>query len=156
MHFINKLENKFLPGFIKGVLVFSGAAITLLISFQIVGRFVGISYRWTQEAARLLVIWATFAYVALGIKRESLLMVNIIDDYTSGKVKWIIILLRRLIILLFSCVLIYYGFISVFKRWNQLSPGLTWPMSIFVLPLPLFSVIVIIHLLYKLINKERG
>ena len=156
MNLFRKFEGKFLPSLYKFVLVFCGVFITLLISFQIFGRFIGISYRWSQEAARLLIIWATFASVALGIKRELLLRVDFIDKLLSGKVRQIVVFFRRLVLLLFSLVIVYYGFISVFERWNQLSPGLAWPMYIFVLPLPFFSIFIIIHLLYKIIINEGG
>jgi len=154
MRFLKLVENKILPNITKVFLVISGVTITLLISFQIIGRYVGFSYRWTQEAARLLVIWATFASVSLGIKRESLLRINAIDEILPDYLLAVFLFIRRIILLLFSLVLIYYGFISVIGRWNQYSPGLRWPMSIFIFPLPFFSVFVVIHLLYKLIKRE--
>ena len=154
MKFIKLIENRILPNIIKIILVVCGVTITLLISFQIIGRYMGFSYRWTQEAARLLVIWATFASVSLGIKNESLLRINAIDEILPDNLLTMFLFIRRIILLLFSLIIIYYGFISVFERWNQYSPGLRWPMSLFCLPLPLFSIFIFIHLLYKLINRE--
>lgn len=152
---IKKIEDVFLFPLERSLLAVCAITIILLITFHIAMRYIGQSRRWTEEAARLLTIWGTFFAIPLFIRERRLLKIDFFINLLPLKVKTFIHLLTDCCIGVFSLYLIYYGYRTVLFQWTHTSPGLTWPMSIFSLPIALFSILIIIHLIPNLYQDAK-
>lgn len=134
-------------------MIVAAIVITVLIGFHIGARWGGVSVRWTEEAARLVTLWATFFAVPLYLRRRRLLAIDYFVALLPVRAHAVIQIGTYLLIAAVSLVLVVVGYELAFVQWGQTSPGLTWPMTFFGLPIPIFSALMLIHLV-PLIREE--
>lgn len=151
-----RLERVWLPRLEAGVLIASAVIMTFLIGFHITARWGGFSVRWTEEAARLIAIWATFFAVPLYLRQRRLLSVDFFINLLPVRLRALIQIAIYLVIAAVSCVLVVVGYQLAFVQWGQTSPGLTWPMTFFGLPIPIFAALVLVHLPFLIRDELRA
>jgi len=101
------------------------AAITQVISRYLVNRPLG----WTEELARILMIWWTFAAVAVLAFRRKLLAVDAVLLTASARVRQLLITLADLLGLVFVGWLAYLAWRLVALAGTQVSPALEIPQA---------------------------
>ena len=151
-----RIESRWLPLFESAVLVLAAVVITILIGFHIGARWAGVSVRWTEEAARLVTLWATFFAVPIYLRNRRLLAVDFFLALLPIRTRAVIQLAIYLLIGATSVVLVVIGYRLAIVQWAQTSPGLTWPMTVFSLPIPIVAVLVLIHLVPLLRDELRA
>ena len=151
-----RIEGRWLPQFESAVLVLAAVVITILIGFHISARWAGISVRWTEEAARLVTLWATFFAVPIYLRHRRLLAVDFFLALLPVRARAFIQFAIYLLIGATSVVLVVIGYRLAIVQWAQTSPGLTWPMTVFSLPIPIVAVLVLIHLVPLLRDELRA
>ena len=151
-----RVESRWLPQFESAVLVLAAVVITILIGFHISARWAGVSVRWTEEAARLVTLWATFFAVPIYLRHRRLLAVDFFLRLLPLRMRSFIQLTIYVLIGATSVVLVVVGYRLAIVQWAQTSPGLTWPMTVFSLPIPIFALLVLIHLVPLLRDELRA
>jgi TRAP-type C4-dicarboxylate transport system permease small subunit len=123
------------------------AAMTLLVGFQIAGRFIfATSIFWSDEATRFLLIWISFLGMSVGTRRGAH---PAVDSLVRGLPRhWarLVLTLTLILSLLFFAVMVVYGSILVVQTWPQRSVTLELRMGIPYLAVPVSGLLMFLHL----------
>lgn len=124
--------------------------------YQVIARFFGFNAVYTEEIANYSFIWMAFIGSSICTRSGEHFSFNAFTEKLSGTAKKINLLIVQLIMLVFNCVVAYYGVILTMKFWSWnfnslpfISLGLAW------LCLPIYGFTVVIYNLeqiYKLIK----
>ena len=87
----------------------------LAVFFQVLYRYVIVKYvtfsfPFTEEYARYTIVWVTYLLGGICIKEDRLVSLNLLYDKLSGKSKYALYYLTRVLILMFLYVVVAYGF----------------------------------------------
>lgn len=110
--------------------------LTVIVTLQIVSRWMHISLPWTEELARFLLVWLTFLGCTLAIYRKSHLSVNFLVEMMPKKLQKVCNLFTRLVMVVFFTMLVFYGFRLSSVSMQNMSTSLNWPMGIVYAVLP--------------------
>lgn len=116
----------------------------------------GFSIEWADEVSRLLLVWITFAGIALAIREHREIFVTTIRLRLSeaAKRKWFAFL--NLLALAFNLFLLIFGLQMVFFAWTIQTESLGLPYSFFYLSLPVGSAGSIYYFIRRIRRAERG
>ncbi len=135
----NLLE--WLVGFILLVIV-------LLAVMQVFNRYVMDNpLNWTEEVARLLLIWAVFLGAAAGVKRNGHLRVDLLFARYKGNSGQIVIALINLVMLSVGVGMVKFGFDFYASTANDHSTSLGYSRNLFYLPIPISGLLIVFFLL---------
>ena len=132
------------------------AVIFLSATFQVLNRFIfRLSAPWTEELCRYAFIWIALLGIANGVKRDSHLNVDLIDNFLSPKAKNILGLILDIVFLALMgyMFVISTEYLMRVASYGTKSVGLGIPMWIVYLVLPLFSILTVVRLVEKYVRK---
>lgn len=110
--------------------------LAVIVTLQIVSRWMHISLPWTEELARFLLVWLTFLGCTLAIYRKSHLSVNFLVEMMPAKLQKACNLFTRLVMLVFFTMLVYYGVRLSLVSMKNMSTSLNWSMGAVYAVLP--------------------
>ncbi|MCW1927390.1 TRAP transporter small permease [Bhargavaea beijingensis] len=142
--------------FIIGMLLI---ILTVVVFIQVVARKVSpVPIPWTEELARLSMIWLTYLGLAATFQRNVHIRVDLIDLWLKSEKaeRWNGRLIDLLGIL-FSGMLFYLSgsYFSEQLEYGQTTSTLDIPMWIVVLPIVIGSLFTLLHFLLHLFIKEE-
>ena len=132
------------------------AVIFLSATFQVLNRFIfRLSAPWTEELCRYAFIWIALLGIANGVKRDSHLNVDLIDNFLSPNAKNILGLILDIVFLALMgyMFVISTEYLMRVASYGTKSVGLGIPMWIVYLVLPLFSILTVVRLVEKYVRK---
>jgi len=141
------------------------AALTGVMLLAIVGVvFTGVFCRyvlhiglgWTEEAARFLLIWLTFAAAAVAVDRWSHFQLAIVSFWLPRRHHRPLQLFAIVIVLVMSAALVRYGIDVARISWNQTSPMMDWSMGYVYLIVPVSGALMFLFALRHLIDVLHG
>ena len=136
------------------------SAMSIIIALQVLMRYVfQASLSWSEEVARYLFIWLIYVGISYGVKKNAHVAVTALDLVLSDKVKHLMKVLSAVIFLVFSTIVVFYGWQVCAKimRLGQAAPGTGLEMWIVYLAAPAgfaLTSIRLIQLLYQLLFKH--
>ena len=76
---------------LTGVMTFMFAVLTVVVSYQVLSRYVGSipRYLWTEEVSRFSFIWMLFLGAAIAVRAKSHFTIDLLPERVSPKVKQI-------------------------------------------------------------------
>lgn len=111
---------------------------SIIVFIQVLTRFVfHIPLPWTEELAKLLLIWLTYLALAATFSRGYHIRIDIIDQFITGKIGPVVDLVIQMLGLVFSVVtfrFVYYYFQSQLE-FSQSTPVLSIPMYVVLIPI---------------------
>ena len=136
------------------------AVLVLDVVWQVITRFIlNDPSEWTEELARMLLIWVSLLGASVGFIRKAHLGV----DYFVGKLKgkpqlWVEFLVYLLIIAFAGTILIYGGLtlVSDTLAMGQPSPSLQIEMGYVYLAIPLSGFFLTLYAVIGLAERLRG
>lgn len=145
---------------LERLLVHTGNAALILFFamtfYQVIARFVGFNAVYTEEIANYSFIWMAFIGSSICTRSSEHFSFNAFTEKLSGNAKRINLLVVQLIMLVFNCIVAYYGVILTMKFWSWrfsslpfISLGLAW------LCIPIYGFTVVLYNLeqiYKLVK----
>ena len=159
---LDKIMN-IIAKFVEITVVISVGAISLILITNVFFRYVlNKPIVGADEVALLLLVWITFLGACLGIRRREMIAVTFLIEKVSKTSYKIIQILIQISILLFSLLLLYYGFewLTSSSIMNAKSSALRIPLWIPYLIFPTSMLIMVVFSLdnirYLLKNKEEG
>lgn len=102
---------------------------------------------WTEELSRYLFVWMTFIGGALVVSESGHFKMDILTVLIKGRWVQVVNIIVNIALVIFSIVLVVYGFKLVQMVYSQKTPALGITMSIPYFVLPLNGVLSIIHLI---------
>ncbi|MCX7708440.1 MAG: TRAP transporter small permease [Clostridia bacterium] len=113
---------KIIKKLFNGIHIFMGyfgvvqlLAMTIIVSVQVFCRFLlGFSISWAEEVSLILMIWFSMISMAIGVKKRLHIAIELFTMKLSEKVmKNVINKITDVCTIVFSMVLIYYGWLLV-------------------------------------------
>lgn len=94
-------------------------ALSMVVMLQVISRYVfSSSIPWTEEVARLMLIYATFFGAVLTSRSKSYISIDLISSFFKEQ-KRLLFILRNLIMVVFYAWLTYLAFDVAGKTWHQ-------------------------------------
>jgi TRAP-type C4-dicarboxylate transport system permease small subunit len=143
---------EWLVGFILLVIV-------LLAVMQVFNRYVMDNpLNWTEEIARLLLVWAVSLGAAAGIKHNGHLRVDLLFNKYKGNAGRIIIVLINLVMLSVGVGMIKFGFDFYASTANDYSTSLGYARNLFYLAIPISGILTVFFLVVTTVRdwKDLG
>jgi TRAP-type C4-dicarboxylate transport system permease small subunit len=114
---------------------------------------------WSIELSRVLFTWATFIGAIVALKDNAHIRIDLLIDRVPPKIRHMLDIVNRLLVLVFSIIIVVLGFQLVRRTGNMVIPAL-WSLPINYLyysALPLTFILGIYYVAQKLIEalKER-
>jgi TRAP-type C4-dicarboxylate transport system permease small subunit len=114
------------------------------------------SLSWTEELARLDLIYLTFFGSIVAFQRREHLQVEmLVNTLPHGMRKWLKVLvdLASLVVL---GVVVWQGFPLLFKFWPLLSAALQWPTTVFYFPVVFCCFVMLVYTVLDIMTVIRG
>lgn len=154
--YVSQIEQRLLPALERSAVGLLALIVLGVVSYHIASRLMGTSYRWTEEAARLGTIWATFLSVPLFVRAETLLAIRVGQSRLSRRRLTAIRLITNLVTAAVMAVILRLSLPQAISDWGRTSPGLDWPMGLFTLPLSIMAALSLIHALPLIHRHTRS
>lgn len=125
-------------GYLQKVQILAGgiflAIFLLTVVYQILSRYLGIVATWTEEVSMYSFIWATFMGAAAMVYEDRhFAFTSVSDMLKNEKAKVALNIFIKVIMLVFSALMLYYGILVTKQFWNykwttltKLSRGPVW------------------------------
>jgi TRAP-type C4-dicarboxylate transport system permease small subunit len=144
----------------KWAAILAIAVMTTAVAMQIIWRFVlSAPLAWTEELARLAMVWLVFMVVGWAIATRTHIAAEFLVQTLPPWVQRWFELLTLLAVAAFSALLLVVGIRLVILQSVAANTPLGLPRSVFSLQVPLSALFVLVHaadLLYRCREKFRG
>lgn len=134
---------------VRALLIF----ITLLISMQVFLR-AAFEYciPWAEEVSLIAFIYITFFTLAIGVRYDLHLRVQLFVASFPMPVRKAIEVLNNLILLAISVLMLYTGIKLTLYGVASIMPATRWPTSVIYFPTPVAGLMCCIHLVLRLLG----
>ena len=142
----------------KAVALAISGALLLTILLQVTDRFLfggALQLGWTEEIARILLLWLTFWGAILVQREDSHIRLEIVVRILPDRARAHAFVLIDLAILAFLLVVILSGVPYGLHEMELSLPGTGLPRSVFVLAVIVGSLLMAVHVLRNLLVKMR-
>lgn len=122
-------------------------AMIVITTAQVVCRLVTQALTWSEELTRFLLVAASLVGAAVAFYRGSHISVAFVIEKLPKRGQTLVFLVMQALGVLFFGVLARYGHVIMEREALQTTPALGISMSVLYAQFPLFSAVVILHLL---------
>jgi TRAP-type C4-dicarboxylate transport system permease small subunit len=131
----------------KGLLVVSGAVMSVIVMLQIIFRFViFIPLPWSEELARYLMIWTGMVGSFVALREGRHIGVTMVVDRLPPRAATGVSVFVQAASILFLVILAKQGFALTLVNLSQLSPAMRIPMFYPYLAVPVGAALMIVEL----------
>lgn len=130
-------------------------AMILIISSQVFTRyFFGVTPRWSEEVALMLMVWFAFIGISIGVKRESHLSIEYFVSLLSEKNQEIVKKIGHVFILLSGLFLLYFGGLLVKHTSTSTLPATQLPSSYLYIMVPIAGFLIFLYSIPKILGRS--
>ena len=123
----------------------------LALILEVISRYIlGSSIEWSDEIARLLLIWMTFTGIGLAILERKEIFVQTIRQKLSEKANKNLRISLDLLAIAFNLFLLIFGLQMTHFSWGMKSESLALPFSFFYAAIPAGSIIALFFLVKRI------
>ena len=140
-------------------LIISGllAAILLLALIQILFRyFLYISGAWTEELARLGLVWAIFLSASLGVRLKSHTILDFFLLRVPVKMRHVMTIITAMMIMGMGIVMIIYGLKYAMMTSGDTTTSLGFERNLFYIPVPFTGVLITLYAIGDMAAEING
>ncbi len=132
------------------------AIMTATVATLVFTRYVlNYSFPWAEELTRYLLIWSVMFATPVIQYRNDNIRVDFIIQYAPLRFQGIVYLIHRLLIIGFSAILAYYGWLQALNMGITKSPTLGISMTIPFFTVPVGGVLLVLFSLLNLYDDLR-
>ncbi|MFP4638168.1 MAG: TRAP transporter small permease, partial [Spirochaetaceae bacterium] len=100
-------------------------AMTVVIGIMVFMRYVmGMGIRWANELALVLQVWFTFIAMALGVRKDLHISLNIMPEKLSAALNWALARLHALLTMGVGIIMVIYGEQLVSSTMRSVLPAM--------------------------------
>lgn len=149
---LNKLAEMFL-----GI---AFALMTIFIFFQVLVRFVftnfglNLSFPWTEELSRYLMIWAVFVGAAVAMRKDNMIQLEAFVNMLPALLGKIIKVISLVITAIFFGFLVVISYEQTVQGFEQTSPVMGIPMGLAFSSILFGSVLMVLNIVGLLIESQ--
>ena len=131
-------------------------AITVIVIMQVFFRYVLQNpLRWTEEAARYLLIWLVMLGSGVAMRNHSHLQVDILTASLPEGPSKVLETIVTILTFVFLGIVAVFGAQLTVNNMRQLSPALKLPMGIVYAALPVGGALTLLECICAFISKRR-
>ncbi len=131
-------------------------AMIAMTTAQVVCRLVTQALTWSEELTRFLLVTVSLLGAAVAFFRGSHISVTFFVDKLPKGLRSLVFFAVQLAGVGFFCVLARYGWILMEHEARQMTPALGLSMKLLYCQFPIFSAVVILHLLANIEKYLKG
>ena len=135
-------------------------AIGFIVSYEVIMRYLFNSPTiWVNEVSRFLQIWATYLALTYSFHKQDFIRITVIYDRLNETGKKILDFISFIFIIIFSCFVVYYGWIIAYdslKVGRTSSTILDVPSFLTELAIPLCFAFLVIRVILEAIRYIRN
>ncbi len=143
----------------KALVLYSKVVLVLIVfivSAQVISRtMLGGSIRWSEEVARLLMVWMAFISMAIGIQKGLHVSIELFYNMFPKPFQLFVDKLAHLLITVCGGVMIYYGLVLIESTSKSTLSATQWPASTLYLMIPVSGIFIIYFSLVGLFGLEN-
>lgn len=155
MHTLKMIDQGFIK-FQKIVVTVLFVGILLLTVIQVVFRyFFLLPSPWSEELARLGLVWAIFLTASLGVRLKAHPYLEILVARMPFKIKHAVYILVYLIITVMGIVMVVYGASYVRRTAGDYTTSLGYQRNLFYYPVPISGVLITLYSIREILQGIR-
>lgn len=131
----------------EGLLFVLMLVMIALTTVQVACRMVTQALTWSEELTRFLLVTVSLLGAAVAFFRGSHIAVTVLVERLPQWLRSCIFVAVQLIGVAFFCVLAWYGWVLMQHEARQMTAALGISMKVLYFQFPIFSVVVVVHLL---------
>jgi TRAP-type C4-dicarboxylate transport system permease small subunit len=137
---------RLLTGLEKSLMAAVLAAMILLVFAQIVCRYLGRSFSFTEEINQQLFIWVTVLGMAMAVRRGQLLGLKLWSRTGKANLRKILSFISILVLSIYAATMIVLSAKMVWTQWHtgKSTPAMGWPMWLFGLAVPVGFLLILV------------
>jgi len=130
---------------------------TIIVFWQVFTRYVlGWSNSWTEIAAVMLMSWFIFLGAAVGIRENYHLGFDVLLYILPKGSKKVLRTISDVVVIVFACGMVFYGFQLVLLQWAARMPALGIPEGIRYLPIVAGGLLIILFSVERILLRLSG
>ena len=131
-------------------------AIVFIVSAQVISRkFLGSSIRWSEEVAKLLMVWMAFVSMAIGVQKALHVSIQLFFNKFPKPMRKIVTKINEALVALCGVVMIVYGCQLIASTSTSTLSATQWPASTLYLMIPVAGVFIVYFSLIELFHLEQ-
>jgi TRAP-type C4-dicarboxylate transport system permease small subunit len=147
---------KIVKRFLEVVVILLFVAIIVFTFAQVVTRYFPMNpFAWTEEISRLLLVWATYLGVSVVVANHDHIRVDFLLSRFPASIRRYDELFQNVVFLVFSVVMMYFGWIVAKAAWIDVSTALSYTRALFYLPIPVAGGFNLLFLVPSLVSSVR-
>jgi len=136
------------------VLDFSG--MILLIAAQVIFRYCfNNPLSWTEELARLLFVFGTFAAAVVAVRHQSHISIDVVFEKLPRSVQRALTRVNRLLVLVFMLTVAFTSLPLLKASLRTASAALRFPTALFYVPVTVTSLFISYVVLRQMLAREK-
>ena len=130
--------------------------IVFIVSAQVISRkFLGGSIRWSEEVARLLMVWMAFVSIPIGIQKGLHVCIELFYNKLPSFIQKPLVKINHTVLSLCGVVMIIYGMQLILSTSTSTLSATQWPASTLYLMIPVAGLFVTYFSLIALFQLEK-
>ncbi len=151
--------SQFLDGLFSLVINFAKvllALMVIIVFLNVILRYgFGSGIVWSEEISLIIVIWFTFFAMALGVKEQLHININILPKSLPSKFHLSLYLFKQVTQLIISVLMVYYGILLTINGAKSFLPVTGLSNAITYLPVPISGFFIIIFSVVSILNMKN-
>ncbi len=136
---------RFASNALIGVAATGLVAMTIIIGWQVIGRFVlGSSPSWSEQAAQVLMIWFAFLAAAAGVREGFHIRIVALEEAASPRIRRLMQLSASLVVAGCGLAMLILGGELVMRTWEHTIPSLGMSRGFAYLGLPISGALIVL------------
>jgi TRAP-type C4-dicarboxylate transport system permease small subunit len=134
-------------------------AMLFATSIQVLARYALadlVTVPWTEELARLLLVWAAFWGAAILQRSDDHISMTVVFDWLPPAARLAARLLGDVITLAILGLVAWHGWRTALRQMAMSTVSLGVPIAVFILPVALSATLMIVHTARVMIRRVRG
>ena len=131
-------------------------AIVFIVSAQVISRkFFGTSIQWSEEVAKLLMVWMAFISMAIGIQKGLHVAIHLFFNKFPKPMRTVLTKINELLVAVCGIVMIVYGMQLINSTKTSTLSATQWPASTLYLMIPVAGVFIAYFSLIEVFHLEK-
>ena len=144
LHPIQRIA-RFASNALIGVAATGLVAMTIIIGWQVIGRFIlGSSPSWSEQAAQVLMIWFAFLAAAAGVREGFHIRIVALEEAASPRIRRLMQLSASLVVAGCALAMLILGGELVMRTWEHTIPSLGMSRGFAYLGLPISGALIVL------------
>lgn len=147
---------RLLGQFVDWSIVVLGAALVVIVFFNVVMHQLDLDIAWTTEFGEFVMVWTAFLGAAAATRRRAHMAITELRDHVKGGAGRGLRLAIEATVAGTLGLLLWYGVAIVQASWGNILTVLDWPMAWQYMALPVGSAIALVYVVRDLVLLARG